>query len=144
MIASLCGPECGGRLFMHVLGATLLFGGALTVATLAVASLRAGPNTLMLRRLAFGVTLAVLWPAYVVMRVGAQLVLTAEHLDKDSPGWVDAGTVISDGGVVVLLLLALTTWLARRSARAAPWAAGLAIVYVLALGVAWFAMSAKP
>jgi hypothetical protein len=144
MIASLCGPNCGGRLFLHVLGATLLFGGTLTVATLVVTSLRVQEHALLLRRLASTLTFAVVWPAFVVMRVGAQLVLDGESLQHSHATWIGIGFGVSDAGVVVLLLLGLTTWLSRRSARAVPWAAGLSILYLAALAVAWFAMSGKP
>jgi hypothetical protein len=144
MIASLCGPLCGGRLFLHVLGATVLFGGTLTVATLVLSSLRTPQHALLLRRLAFTTTIAVVWPAFVAMRIGAELVLKGEHLEDSNATWIGIGFGVSDGGLVVLLLLGLTTWLARRHPRAAPWAAGLSVLYVAALAVAWFAMSGKP
>lgn len=144
MIASLCGAQCGGRLFLHVLGATFLFGDVLAVATLTIASLRVAQHQLLLRRLSFLVVLVGVLPSFVLMRVGAQLVVTAEHLDKHSPGWVGVGFAVSDAGIIVLLLLALTSWLSLRRPAAARWAAGLSVLYLVALGVAWFAMSAKP
>ena len=143
MIASLCGPLCGGRLFLHVLGATVLFGGTLSVATLLLASLRTPQHALLLRRLASTTTFAVVWPAFVVMRIGAQLVLDGENLGDSKATWLGIGYGVSDAGLVVLLLLGLTTWLARRQPRAAPWATGLALVYLVALVVAWVAMSGK-
>jgi hypothetical protein len=88
MIASICGPTCGTPLFLHVLGAIALFGGVGTVAVLAVAALRERTQTAMLQRAAFMTTLLLVWPAYVVMRVGAQWVASNEHLDKNPPGWV--------------------------------------------------------
>ena len=108
MIASLCHADCGGRLFLHVFGSTLLFGGVLTVATLLIASFRIAQHAALLRRLAFIVVLAVAIPSYLLMRVGAQLVLTAEHLDKNSPGWVGLGFAVADGGIIILLLLAVS------------------------------------
>jgi len=131
-------------LFLHVLGATVLFGGVASLAIVSVAGLRVPDHAVMLRRLAFRTTLFLVWPAYVVMRVAAQWIVSKEHLDKDSPGWVSVGFVIADGGLLVLLVLTLLGWLALRRPRVSPWFAGLAVFYVVALGVAVFAMSAKP
>jgi hypothetical protein len=145
MIASLCGPECGVQLFVHVLGALLLFGAVATVTILSVVALsRPADQALLLRRVAFATTLAAVWPGYIVMRVGAQWVLTHENLDTNSPSWVGVGFVISDAGILVLLLLTLFGWLSRRRAWAGTALAGLSSLYLVALGVAWFYMSAKP
>ena len=143
-VASLCGPTCGAPLFVHVLGATLLFGALLAVTTLAVASIRIVEHGPLLRRLAFTVMLAGVWPSYILMRVGAQWVLSHEGLDDDPPGWVGVGFLVSDAGILVLLVLTLLGWLGLRRPRAGPWLAGLAAFYLVALGVAVFAMSAKP
>jgi len=143
-IASLCGPTCGAPLFVHVLGATLLFGALLTVTTLGFASVRIVQHGLMLRRLAFTTMLAVVWPSYILMRVGAQWVLSHEGLDKNTPGWVGVGFLVSDVGIVVLLVLTLLGWLGLRRPRVGTWFTGLAGIYLVALGVAVFAMSAKP
>jgi hypothetical protein len=78
------------------------------------------------------------------MRLGAQWVASNEHLDKNPPGWVGVGFAVSDAGIVVLALITLLGWLAPRRPRAGTFLAGLSILYVIALGVAWFAMSAKP
>jgi len=144
MIASLCGPACGGRLFLHVLGATLLFGGVLTVTILGFAAPRIEQHAALLRRLAFAFTLLVVWPSFVVMRVGAQLVVTAENLDKKSPRWVDVGFAVSDAGILVLLLVTLFAWLSLRRAWAGRALTALSAAYLVALGIAWFYMSAKP
>ena len=77
------------------------------------------------------------------MRVGAQWILSRENLEDDSPGWVGVGFIVSDAGILVLLALTVLGWLALRRTRVAPWFAGLASIYLVALGVAWFAMSAK-
>jgi hypothetical protein len=132
-------------LFLHVLGAVILFGGTASLAVVSLAALRVPEHATLLRTLAFRTTLLVVWPAYIVMRVGAQWILSREGLDDEAaPGWVAVGLVVSDGGIVVILLLTLLGWLALRRARAGIWFAGLATLYLLALGVAWWAMSAKP
>jgi hypothetical protein len=143
-VASLCGPTCGVPLFLHVLGATLLFGALLAVTTLAFASTRIVDHGPLLRRLAFTIMLAGVWPSYVLMRVGAQWVLSHEGLDDDPPGWVGVGFLVSDAGILVLLVLTLLGWLGLRRPRMGMWLAGLAAIYLVALGVAVFAMSAKP
>jgi hypothetical protein len=144
MTGSICGPTCGAPLFLHVLGAILLFGGVAAVTILAFAALRHNAEAAMLRRTAFATTLLVVWPAFIVMRVGAQWVLTREHLDKTTPGWIGVGFGVSDAGILVLALITLLGWLAQRRPRAGKFLAGLGVLYLILLGVAWFAMSAKP
>ena len=51
---------------------------------------------------------------------------------------------MSDAGILVLLVLTLLGWLGLRRPRVGMWFAGLAAFYLVALGVAVFAMSAKP
>jgi hypothetical protein len=143
-VASFCGPNCDAPLFVHVLGATLLFGTLLAVTTVAFASQRIVAHGPMLRRVAFTVMLAGVWPSYIVMRVGAQWVLSHEGLDKNTPNWVGVGFIVSDVGILILLILTLLGWLGLRRPRVGPWFAGLAALYLVALGVAVFAMSAKP
>jgi hypothetical protein len=131
-------------LFVHVLGAIALFGGVGAVALLAFTALRHDAQAAMLRRTAFVTTLAVVWPSFVVMRIGGQWILSREGLDKDTPGWAGVGFAISDAGILVLALITLSGWLAPRRPGAGKALAGLSVLYAIALGVAWFAMSAKP
>jgi hypothetical protein len=131
-------------LFVHVLGAVVLFGGVGAVVLLAGAALHYDAHALMLRRTAFITTLVLVWPSYIVMRVGAQWILDREGLDKNQPGWVGAGFAVSDGGILVLALITVLGWLSPRRPGAGKFLAGLAVLYAIALGVAWFAMSAKP
>jgi uncharacterized membrane protein len=144
LLASICGPTCGLPLFVHVIGATVLFGGIATVAIVSWAAVRTTQQAPLLRRSALVAMLAVVWPAYVAMRVGAQWVLNHEGLDKSTPGWVDVGFLVSDVGIVLLLVVTFLAWLARRRGGATAWVAALSSAYLIALGVAWFAMSAKP
>lgn len=131
-------------LFLHVLGAILLFGGVAAVALLSLGALREQGHAALLRRTAFAATVLVVWPSYVVMRVGAQWILTREGLDGGPPGWVGVGLAVSDAGILVLALITLLGWLAPRRPGAGKFLAGLSVLYLIALGVAWFAMSAKP
>jgi hypothetical protein len=131
-------------LFLHVLGATVLFGGTATLVLLSFTAQRITGGAAFARRLAFTTLLTVVWPAYIVMRVGAQWIYSKEDLHPDFPAWIAVGVGVGDGGIVVLLILTLLGWLTRRRARAGPFFAGLSALYLVALGVAWWAMSAKP
>jgi|1186.fasta_scaffold70873_3 hypothetical protein len=137
-------------LFLHVLGATLLFGGVIVVLVLTVAARRGQTASPMLARSAFRVWLAVVVPTFLLMRIAGQWILSREEKqlpDLDNKGWVGVGFAVGDGGVVLILLLGIAAWLYARRAgtgRAAMFAIVLASIYLAALAVAWFAMSAKP
>jgi len=144
-VASLCGPTCGGQFFLHVFGAVTLFGGVLAVAILANAALRIGPERAQTaRRIGFWTTLVLIVPAWIVMYAGGFWLLGDESLDEDTPGWADAGIQIAHVAAVLTLALLALGWLAVRRPRLGPWLAGLATLYLIALGDAWFFMSGKP
>ena len=133
-------------LFLHVLGATVTFGATATVAILAFAGRRAGgAQTPLLRRLTFRVGLFVLVPAWFVLRLPAQWIDNKEF-PHDEPGWVGVGYPVTEGGALLIIVMLILAWMSTRRAqtRAAAIVPWLAVLYVLALGVAWFAMSAKP
>jgi len=129
-------------LFLHILGATVLFG---TVATVAIAGFasrsRAGYEQL-LARVAQRTFLLGIVPAYIVMRVGAQWIDSKEFPNGDEPGWVGVGFIVSDAGVILLLIVGILLAVRRRRVLLAV--PILAAIYVVALGVAWVAMSGKP
>jgi hypothetical protein len=135
-------------LFLHVLGATLTFGATATVALLGFAGLRGEPErALWLRRLAFRIGLLVLVPSFIVMRAAAQWIADKEYPGKaKTPGWLDVGFIVTEPGAILVIVMLILAWLSARRAgsrlsAAVPW---LASLYVIALGIAWFAMSAKP
>ena len=67
------------------------------------------------RRTAFVTLLAVVWPAYIVMRVGAQWIFDKEDDSiTGTPTWLAAGIAVGDGGVLVLIGLTVLGWLALR------------------------------
>jgi hypothetical protein len=133
-------------LFLHVLGATLTFGATATVAILAFAGRPVSSDrALWLRGLAFKVGLLVLVPAWFLLRIPAQWIANKEFPDNE-PGWVGVGYPVTEGGAVLIIVMLVLAWLSRRklesrTAAVVPW---LATVYIVALGIAWFAMSAKP
>lgn len=144
-VASLCGPTCGTEFFVHVLGAVTLFGGVLAVTVLAFAALRLAPERAQLvRRMGFWTTLVLMVPAWVVMYFGGYWLLGHEGLDTQTPEWADAGITIASIGAGITIGLLILGWLAIKRPRLGGWVAVLATLYLIALGVAWFYMSAKP
>jgi hypothetical protein len=128
--------------FLHVLGAMLLVG---AVAATALAASRAGASVL-LRRVAFKTMVFVTLPAWVVMRVVGQWVESREDI-PDDPTWLGIGFIVGDAGLVVLLgTTILAWWSVRRPDRRWPAqaVAVLALLYLVALGIAWWAMTTRP
>jgi hypothetical protein len=146
MIAALRLDSWDFPLFAHVIGAMALFGGVGAIFLLSVAGERMPAQAVFARRVAFGTLLAVVWPAYIVMRVGAQWIFDKEDaVITGTPTWIGAGIAVGDGGALVLIGLTVLGWLAlRRRPSVSRYFAGLAGIYLIALGVAWWAMSAKP
>jgi NADH:ubiquinone oxidoreductase subunit 6 (subunit J) len=129
-------------LFLHVLGAAVLVGAVATMVVLAVAS-NARP---WLRRISFRTMLAVVIPAWLLMRLPGQWEDSRSSIG-DGEGWLDVGYIVGDAGVVFLILTTIVAWLAaRRPDRRWParTVAVLAAIYLAALLVAMFAMSGKP
>lgn len=134
------------RVFLHVLGAIVLTGGVGTVVVLAVAGRRPSAHAALLSRLAFRTLLLVVIPAWFLMRVGAQLVADNEY-PHDAPGWVGWGFATSEGAGALILIMAVIAYLnARRSGggRLGTALAVLAPITLVALAVAWWAMTARP
>jgi hypothetical protein len=145
MVAVLRGDAIDFPLFLHVLGAIVLFGAVASVALLSISALRIPQHGVLLRGIALVTTLAAVWPGFVAMFVAGFWVLDREGYDEDKPpGWALTGIGIAEGGLFLLIALTVLVWLSRRRPAATPWAAGLALLYLLALAVGWFAMTAKP
>jgi uncharacterized membrane protein (UPF0182 family) len=140
-------PSGNLPLFLHIVGAIATFGATGTIALLGFKSRgREADREHWLRRLAFRVGVFVLIPAYILMRAAAQWIDSKEYPHGHEPGWVGVGFAVTDIGAILIIILLILAWLAarRRESRVAAVVPWLATVYVLALGVAWFAMSAKP
>ena len=129
-------------LFLHIFGATLLFGTVTTVAIAGFASRSHAGYEQLLARVAQRTFLLGIVPAYVLMRVGAQWIDSKEFPNGDEPGWVGVGFIVSDAGVILLLIVGIL--LAVRRQRVLLAVPVLTAIYVVALGVAWVAMSGKP
>jgi hypothetical protein len=136
-------------LFLHVLGSTLTFGTTATVAILGFAGVKAADTerSLWLRRLAFRVAFGVLVPAFILMRGAGQWIVGKEFPGSaKTPGWVDVGFIVTEPGALLIIVMLVLAFLSSRrptfrAAAAVPW---LASIYLVALGIAWFAMTGKP
>jgi hypothetical protein len=134
-------------LYLHVLGAMTLVGGMTAVTVLAWAGVRR-PEHALLARATLRTTLVIAVPAWIVMRAAAEWIYSREGFNgHGDPNWVGIGFLVSDVGLLVLLVTAgLSFWWSRRGGLG--WqgrAVGIVgAVYLAALAVAWWVMAAKP
>jgi len=122
-------------LFLHVLGAMVLFGAVLSAFVASLARYRGA---------AFR-SLLVALPAWILMRGGAEWTYSQGYSALKNQTWLSLGMAIADGGLIVLLLaLGAAYWSQRgSSAIVSRIATGLSGVYLVLLAVAWLAMSGK-
>ncbi len=122
-------------LFLHVLGAMVLFGAVLTAAITGVAKL---PRATL-------ASLGAAIPAWVVTLVGAFWIEHDEGLDKSNATWLGIGHLVLELGLLVLLgALGTAYWWSRSDKPlAGRISTSLAGVYLVLLSVALLAMSGK-
>jgi hypothetical protein len=89
-------------LFVHILGATILVGGLLTAATI-LALARGDARSL---RLGYWTLLAVSFPGWIIMRVGAEWIYSKGPWDDlpEDPTWLGIGYFAADLGGLILLV----------------------------------------
>ena len=132
-------------LFLHVLGATLIFGTAATLAIAGFAGRRSEVHQQLLARVTLRTFLFGVIPSWILMRVGAGWIAGKEFPDDVStPGWVGVGFIVSEGSGVLLLVAGILAWLSVRRGRMMIAVPILATICVLGYTVAWVAMSGKP
>jgi len=134
-------------LFFHIGGAMLLVAALVVVAAAMGAAVRRGDGALELTRVAYRALLLGVLPAYVVMRAGAEWIVSKEGVGDAS--WVGVGYSTSDGGLLLVIIAAVLAWRATRRGNDAPGGAGRAVVVLaglllLAYAVAIWAMTTKP
>jgi hypothetical protein len=131
------------QLFVHVLGATMLFGATGAVAVLGLAG-RSRTDALPLARAAFRTLLLLALPAWVVTLVFGSW--TKSKADWPDLTWIELGFHVMDGGLLVLLATTAIAWRWQRRPET-TWAAtaigALACLYLAALALAWWVMTAK-
>lgn len=137
-------------LFIHVMGA-MLWTGTLLLAVIAFADQRRGGEP----RFGFLTLLRASIPAYIVMRVGAQLIASKEKVEDSKEAWIGIGFAVSDIGVLLLIIATICSYIATRRARSAEGGAstgtGLATASMVLSGIllaaavlAIWAMTTKP
>jgi hypothetical protein len=151
VVAQAARPESADFwLFLHILGGMVSVG-ALTLSLVSLAGAwRSGSAALT--RLGYRALLWAAIPAYLVLRISAQIVLDEEGLEDAELAWIDIGFMVTDAGVLLLIVATLLSGLAARGAAQsgggptvkARIATGLVGVLLVAYLVAVWAMTAKP
>ncbi len=137
-------------LFLHVLGAMVLVG-ALGLVALTLAGVR-GEGGAAALRLGYRSLLLAALPAWLLMRLSAEWVLSEENLGDDPPNWVDIGFMTSESSLLLLIGATVCAGLGvRRARRGGETPAGLTraatvlvAIALLAYLVAIWAMTTKP
>jgi hypothetical protein len=147
MLAAIRPGDWNVPLLVHVGGAMLLVAALVVVAAAMGAAVRRGDGALELTRLAYRTLLVGVLPAYVLMRIGAEWIVSKEGVDDAS--WVGVGSSTADGGLLLVIIAAVLAWRATRRGADAPGGLGRAVlvlsgVLLLAYAVAIWAMTAKP
>jgi hypothetical protein len=138
-------------LTLHVLGAGLLVGTLLAVATAIVLGWKREGDAVALTRLGLKTLLLGVFPAYVLMRVGAQWTEAAEDLPDDfEPAWLGIGYITADAGAILILISMILSGLGLRklgSGGGLGLGRAVGVISLLLLAayvVAVWAMSGKP
>jgi hypothetical protein len=132
-------------LFLHVFGATVLFGSTATIAIVGFAGRARQGHEQLLARVALRTFLLAVIPAWIVMRIGAGWIESKEFTDGvKEPGWVGVGFIVSEGTGVFLLVTGILAWFSVRRGRVLLAVPLIASACVVAYAVAWVAMSGKP
>jgi cytochrome b561 len=152
MVLAIVRPDAWNfPLFLHVGGAMALVA-SLVVALYAIRIARERGDQ-PAAQFAFRTLWRFTLPAFIVMRVGAEWIVSKENLEDSNDAWIGIGFTTSDAGLLLLIIgLVLTGLMARRAKRgtsvagAGPLrAAGiLAGLLVLAYLVTIWAMTTKP
>ena len=132
------------QLFLHILGATALFGSLLTVAVLGLVGRRQTEPGLFAGA-SLVTTLGFAVPAWVLMFAFGSWTKSKEKL-PDAVDWVKQPVAIAVAGIFVLVASAGIAYSWKRKPESAwqPLALGLvALGYTVALGAAWWMMTAK-
>jgi hypothetical protein len=151
LLAALRPNDLDLPLFVHVLGAMILLGGLFAGATM-LAYARGDAKYL---RLGYWTLLAVSFPGWVVMRIGAQWIYSEEGWDDlpdevEEPAWLGIGYVVADLGglILVVSLIAGGVGVYRlrdgRGAGVLRATLVLSLVLLAAYVVAVWAMTGKP
>ena len=134
---------------MHVLGAMVLLGTLMLVATAILSSWRReGDDADRLRRFGLWTLIAGVLPGYILMRVGAQWVESAEELTEiqEEQAWIGIGYVTADGGGLLILISVVLAAVGLRRASNRPLARAVGVIATLLVAaylIAVWAMTTK-
>ena len=151
MLAVTRGSSWEATLFVHVAGALLLVGGLFVASACLIYAWRRADET-KVQTFAYKTLFFVALPAYIVMRVGAQLVLSKSPYDlgDNDPTWVGIGFIISDASFLVLIITLILAGIGFRRTRDGGGLTGARVITVLSVAlliayvVAIWAMTTKP
>jgi hypothetical protein len=153
MLAAIRDGSVNFPLFLHVFGAMLLVGSLAAVAYATVLGWRSPDRAAGLSRFGLKTLLIGVFPAYLLMRIGAQWTESKENFPDDfDPAWLGIGYITADiGALFVLISLILSGIGLRRSreggAGGVRFARIVGVICMLLLAayvVAVWAMTAKP
>jgi len=143
--------EVNVPLTLHVLGAGLLVGTLLAVATAILLGWTREGDAAGLTRLGLRTLLMGVFPAYLLMRIGAQWTEAKENFPDDfEPTWLGIGYITADAGAILILISMILSGLGLRKLRNGGGlglgrAVGVISVLLLAAYVvAVWAMAGKP
>jgi uncharacterized membrane protein len=138
-------------LFIHIAGAMALVASLIVASyTLKIARERGDQPA---AQFAFRTLWRFTLPAYIVMRVGAQLIASKEKVEDSDATWVGIGFITSDLGLLLLIIgLVLSGLMARRAKSGTPVtnatqlrvASAITGLLLVAYLVAIWAMTTKP
>jgi hypothetical protein len=140
MLAAIRPDDWNLALFVHIVGAMVLVGALVLVATsLAARDLRLGFRSLLL-----GVI-----PGWIVMRGAAEWIAEKEKVNDidPTPAWVDVGYSVADPMLLLIIISTVCAGLAaRRQSTGGLRITALVLVGIMLVGslVAIWAMSTKP
>jgi hypothetical protein len=150
MLAAMRPDAWNVPLLVHVFGAMVAVGGLVT----ATAALSLAKGEARLLRLGYFSLLAITLPGWIIMRIGAQWILSKEGWDdlpdKLIPSWIGIGFLIADIGGLILLVSLIVGGIGVRRMRDGKGGGLLratlilAVVLLAACLVAVWAMAGKP
>jgi len=141
-------------LTLHVLGAGLLVGTLIAVATAILIGWRttAEGDAVGLTRFGLRTLLLGVFPAYLLMRIGAQWTEAAEDLPEEleDATWLGIGYITADAGALLILISMILSGIGLRKLRSGGGlglgrAVGvISLILIAAYVVAVWAMAGKP
>ena len=152
MLAAIRPDEQSFALLLHLVGATIAFGGLLACAT----SILLAHGETRLLRIGYFSLLLVSLPGWILMRLSGQWLFNLQHWSDlpsnlNDPAWLNIGFIVADwGGVLFLISLAVGAIGLRRlqtgngSVALLRSTMVISIILAVAYAVAVWAMTGKP